>query len=68
MARAKSRAKLLPFKLPFQVLKESGQDVPKEMMQFDLNVKRKEHKLYGNFGPKSYDDRPMKKATKIVFD
>ena len=51
-----------------QVLKESGQNVPKEMMQFDLNVKRKEHKLYGNFGPKTYDDRPMKKASKIVFD
>ena len=51
-----------------QVLKESGQNVPKEMMQFDLNVKRKEHKLYGNFGPKTYDDKPMKKATKIVFD
>ena len=50
-----------------QVLKDAGQDVPKEMMSFDLNIKKKEHKLYGSFGPKDYG-LPMKKATKIVFD
>ena len=49
------------------VLKESSQKVPEEMYQFDLNVKRKEHKLYGSFGPKNYGE-PMKKATKIKFD
>ena len=49
------------------VLKESGQDVPQEMYQFDLSVKRKEHKLYGSFGPKAFS-APMKKATKIKFD
>ena len=49
------------------VLKESNQKVPKEMNQFDLNVKRKEHKLYGAFGPKD-NGQPMKKATKIKFD
>ena len=41
--------------------------VPEEMSQFDLSVKRKEHKLYGAFGPKDYG-KPMKKATKITFD
>jgi len=50
-----------------KVLKDAGQDVPKEMMSFDLNIKKKEHKLYGSFGPKDYG-LPMKKATKIVFD
>lgn len=49
------------------VLKEANQVVPEEMNQFDLNVKRKEHKLYGNFGPKEHLG-PMKKATKITFD
>jgi len=49
------------------VLKEAGQKVPEEMMQFDLSVKRKAHKLYGDFGPKDYG-LPMKEATKIVFD
>ena len=37
------------------------------MMDFDLNIKRKEHKLYGSFGPRD-DGRPMKKSTKITFD
>merc|ERR1712165_310383 len=50
-----------------KVLKDAGQEVPKEMNQFDLNIKKKEHKLYGNFGPKEYA-LPMKKATKITFD
>jgi len=50
-----------------RVLKEAGQTVPEEMNQFDLNVKRKAHKLYGDFGPKDYG-LPMKEATRIVFD
>jgi len=50
-----------------KILKEANQTVPKEMMQFDLNIKKKEHKLYGAFGPKDYA-LPMKKATKITFD
>merc|ERR1712136_504279 len=49
------------------VLREAGQTVPEEMMQFDLSVKRKAHKLYGDFGPKDYG-LPMKEATRIVFD
>ena len=50
-----------------KVLREAGQEVPRAMHDFDLSIKRKEHKLYGNFGPKD-DGRPMKKATKITFD
>jgi ATP-dependent RNA helicase DBP3 len=50
-----------------KVLKDSNQEVPKEMMSFDLSIKRKEHKLYGRFGPKD-DGKPMKAATKITFD
>ena len=37
------------------------------MNDFDLNIKKKEHKLYGAFGPKDYGV-PMKKAVKITFD
>merc|ERR1711953_1027418 len=49
------------------VLKEAEQTVPEEMNQFNLNVKKKAHKLYGDFGPKDYG-LPMKEATRIVFD
>jgi len=50
-----------------KVLKEANQEVPAAMNDFDLNIKKKEHKLYGAFGPKDYG-QPMKKATKITFD
>jgi len=50
-----------------KVLTDAGQKVPPAMMDFDLNIKRKEHKLYGSFGPRD-DGRPMKKSTKITFD
>jgi len=50
-----------------KVLKDANQDVPKEMSSFDLNIKKKEHKLYGAFGPKDYG-QPMKKSVKITFD
>jgi len=50
-----------------KVLKDANQEVPKEMNDFDLNIKKKEHKLYGAFGPKEHLG-PMKKATKITFD
>jgi len=50
-----------------KVLKDANQTVPKEMDTFDLNIKKKEHKLYGSFGPKDYG-QPMKKASKITFD
>mmetsp|Transcript_21877 Transcript_21877/g.45681 ORF Transcript_21877/g.45681 Transcript_21877/m.45681 type:complete len:585 (-) Transcript_21877:21-1775(-) len=48
-----------------QVMKQAGQPVPKELEAFGSTIKKKEHKLYGAFGPKG---GPMKKATKIVFD
>jgi ATP-dependent RNA helicase DBP3 len=48
-----------------QIMKQAGQDVPQELMNFGSTIKKKEHKLYGNFGPST---GPMKKATKIVFD
>ena len=41
--------------------------VPESMNDFDLCIKKKEHKLYGAFGPKDHLG-PMKKATKITFD
>jgi len=50
-----------------QVLKQAGQSIPDELKKFGSTIKKKEHKLYGNFGPKS-NGIPMKKATKIVFD
>merc|ERR1719445_1591230 len=50
-----------------KVLKDANQEVPAAMNDFDLNIKKKEHKLYGNFGPKDYG-LPMKKAVKITFD
>lgn len=50
-----------------QVLRQSGQPIPDALLQFGSTIKRKEHKLYGNFGP-SNDGRPAKKATKITFN
>ena len=49
-----------------QVMRQAGQDIPDELMKFGSTIKKKEHKLYGNFGPRGGE--PMKKATKIVFD
>jgi len=48
-----------------QVMKQAGQPVPDELMKFGSTIKKKEHKLYGNFGPRG---GPMKKAVKITFD
>jgi len=48
-----------------QVMKQAGQPVPEELMKFGSTIKKKEHKLYGNFGPRGGE--PMKKATKITF-
>jgi len=49
-----------------QVMKQAGQHVPEELMNFGSTIKKKEHKLYGNFGPPR--GGPMKKAVKITFD
>jgi len=48
-----------------QVMKQAGQKIPDDLMKFGSTIKKKEHKLYGNFGPSS---GPMKKATKITFN
>jgi len=50
-----------------KVLKDANQEVPEAMNDFDLCIKKKEHKLYGAFGPKDHLG-PMKKATRITFD
>jgi ATP-dependent RNA helicase DBP3 len=49
-----------------QVMKQAGQTPPEALMKFGSTIKKKEHKLYGNFGPKG--GMSMKKATKITFD
>ena len=52
-----------------QVMKQAGQSVPDELMKFGSTIKKKEHKLYGNFGPSGGSSGPpMKKATKITFN
>lgn len=48
-----------------QIMKQAGQTPPEDLMKFGSTIKKKEHKLYGNFGPKG---GAMKKATKITFD
>jgi ATP-dependent RNA helicase DBP3 len=48
------------------VLSEAGQVVPEALLKFGTHVKKKEHKLYGAFGPK--EGEVVKKATKITFD
>jgi ATP-dependent RNA helicase DBP3 len=48
------------------VMRQADQKVPEALMQFGNTIKKKEHKLYGNFGPKGSE--PMKKAKKIKFD
>uniref|UniRef100_A0A6S8CGM2 RNA helicase n=1 Tax=Aureoumbra lagunensis TaxID=44058 RepID=A0A6S8CGM2_9STRA len=53
------------------VLRQANQPVPSALLAFGSTVKKKEHKLYGAFGPKSgsaSDGAPMKKPTKITFD
>ncbi|EEY61176.1 DEAD/DEAH box RNA helicase, putative [Phytophthora infestans T30-4] len=47
------------------LLRESNQEVPKDLTKFGTHVKKKEHKLYGAFA-KNID--ATKKATKITFD
>lgn len=48
-----------------QVLKQVGQPIPDDLAKFGCTIKKKEHKMYGNFGPK---DGITKKATKITFN
>lgn len=48
-------------------LRQAEQPVPPELLKFGTAVKKKEHKLYGAFGPKGGDVDMNKKPTKIVF-
>jgi ATP-dependent RNA helicase DBP3 len=48
------------------VLQEANQEVPQEIYQYPLVTKKKQSKLYGDFGPKA--ELAGKKATKITFD
>jgi len=47
------------------VLREASQPVPESLLKFGSSVKKKEHKMYGNFSGDA--TLPMKAATKIVF-
>jgi ATP-dependent RNA helicase DBP3 len=53
-----------------QVLRQAGQEIPEALAKFGSTIKKKEHKLYGNFGPSSGGGSglPMKKATKTTFN
>jgi ATP-dependent RNA helicase DBP3 len=48
-----------------QVLKQVGQPIPDALAKFGNTIKKKEHKMYGNFGPKN---SITKQATKITFN
>lgn len=48
------------------VLQEANQEVPQSIYQYPLITKKKQSKLYGDFGPKA--ELIGKKATKITFD
>jgi ATP-dependent RNA helicase DBP3 len=48
-----------------QVLKQVGQPIPDALAKFGNTIKKKEHKMYGNFGPKN---GITKQATKITFN
>lgn len=48
------------------VLQEAGQEVPQEIYKYPMITKKKQSKLYGDFGPKT--ELQGKKATKITFD
>jgi ATP-dependent RNA helicase DBP3 len=51
-----------------QVMRQAGQDVPEELLKFGSTIKKKEHKMYGNFGPRGGNNgQPMKQASKITF-
>jgi ATP-dependent RNA helicase DBP3 len=47
-----------------QVLRQVGQPIPEDLAKFGSTIKKKEHKMYGNFGPKA---GITKTATRITF-
>ena len=48
------------------VLRKANNTIPPALLAFGSTVKKKQHKLYGAFGPD--DSQPMKQATRITFD
>ncbi len=48
------------------VLQEANQEVPQEIFKYPMVTKKKQSKLYGDFGPKT--ELAGMKATKITFD
>lgn len=50
------------------VLRQAEQDIPDALAALGSTIKRKEHKLYGNFGPSSSSLLPTKQPTKITFE
>jgi len=53
-----------------QVLKNAGQDIPNELKKFGTAIvkRKKEHNLYGNYGPSSNALNSSKKAKRLVFN
>jgi ATP-dependent RNA helicase DBP3 len=49
-----------------QVMRQADQEVPESLKMFGNTIKKKEHKLYGNFGPRNGE--VMKQAKKITFN
>jgi ATP-dependent RNA helicase DBP3 len=50
------------------VLRESNENVPEELMNFGVFTKKKEHGMYGAFFKEATDGQPMKAATRVKFD
>lgn len=50
------------------MLRQGGHEVPEALTKFGTGVKKKQHSMYGNFGPKDGGGAPMKKAMRIKFD
>ena len=51
------------------VLRETDQNVPDELLKFGGGVKRKEHKMYGNHFKSAEDGgAPLKASSHITFD
>ena len=48
-----------------RIARKAKQEVPEPLLKFGSTVKKKEHKMYGSFGPDA--GAPMKQATRIVF-
>jgi ATP-dependent RNA helicase DBP3 len=50
-----------------QVMRQADQNPPDDLLKFGSTIKKKEHKMYGNFGPRT-DAQALKQPTKITFN